>query len=68
MNFEKEKLERELANAKESHRTDLFIIYWIICLVIVIFIFGTDNFIYSVAGWLVVFFAWKLATKKEKNE
>ncbi len=67
MNFEKEKLERELANAKEAHRTDLFIIYWIIGLVIVIFIFGTDNFIYLVAGWLVVFFAWKLATKQEKK-
>jgi hypothetical protein len=64
---EKERLERELANAKESHRTDLFIIYWFIGLVIVVFIFGTDNFAYSIVGWLVVFLAWKLATKQVKK-
>jgi hypothetical protein len=67
MSNEKERLERELANAKESHRTDLFIIYWIVGLVIVVFIFGTDNFVYSIIGWLVVFLAWKLATKQVKK-
>ncbi len=67
MSNDRERLERELANAKESHKTDLFIIYWIIGLVIVIFLFGTSNFIYSIAGWLVVFLAWKLATKQVKK-
>ena len=67
MSNEKERLERELANAKESHRTDLFIIYWIVGLVIVVFIFGTDNFAYLIIGWLVVFLAWKFATKQVKK-
>jgi hypothetical protein len=68
MDYEKEQLERKLRNAKEAHRTDLFIIYWIIGLIALIFVFGTENFAYSIGAWLVVFIAWKVSNKQVKDE
>ena len=68
MDYEKEQLEKKLKNAKEAHQTDLFIIYWIIGLVVLIFIFGTENFFYLIGAWLVVFIAWKMSNKQVKDE
>ena len=67
MNDEIEHLKRQLDSSKESHRTDLFLIYWIIGEILLGLLTGFDNWIFFIGSWVVVWLSWKLSTVSVKK-
>ncbi len=64
MNNEKELLEKELKKSKESHRTDLFFVYWIGGEILLGSLTGFDTWYFLIGSLIMVWLAWRLAKKQ----
>ncbi len=64
MNNEKEFLEKELKKSKESHRTDLFFVYFIVGEILLGLLTGFDTWSFLIGSWVMVWLAWRLAKKQ----
>ena len=66
MNNEKEQIEQKLEASKESHRTDLFIIYLLVGELALGFLAGFDNWKFFIGSWIVVWLAWLISRRQVK--
>jgi hypothetical protein len=64
MNNEKDLLEKELKKSKESHRTDLFFVYWVVGEILLGLLTGFDTWSFFIGSWILVWLAWRLAKKQ----
>jgi type III secretory pathway component EscT len=62
MSDEIENLKRQLDSSKESHRTDLFLIYLVVGEILFGVLIGFDNWVFFFGSWVIVFISWKLST------
>ena len=62
----KEEYENDLKQVKESHRMDLFLVFWIGGEIMLAFFFkDLGGWGYFICSWIVVFIAWKLSGPKK---